>query len=433
MLGNRQRMFQMAMGFVLFFILTTYGSASEVPDSKTLDRNDDPVILKGDNLPKLIGKSLDQLFVYTYLNGQWQQIPWQFDEIVDGEYVSSDNQKLDEADELVVMGRDCGDQAASDNWIDDKSARSNPRYEIKILDPLDASKVGWIYVYCSANLTLTNLEDYVDYDYGTSVFTSPIYILGFYPQYIAGNRLELNGSGIDVLDRSKWRFKAVGMDSVWIEESIEGDEPQPEIIDGRVRAIAGYQGLGQGLLTVAYRSQFFDLFQLDLSWSPRDLEWIIASADFNENIIGGIYYDENTPSGVTVDGAPDTVATTPATQWQQISAATGTVFHAIEASRMQGTQSTYYKDDANVDPNDSGDQKSYGDMGITITNPIKAIDGSLTHYILPPNEPNVGSVYYDYFINPLQAQAIEQQYLSDGTPSKSIFPSAIITLLLDEE
>ena len=116
------------------------------------------------------------------------------------------------------------------------------------------------------------------------------------------------------------------------EESLEIDEPQPKILDGRVRAIAGYQGLGQGILTIAYRSQFYDLVKVDFSWSPVPFEWARATADFNQNIVGGIYYDANTPSGVPVDGKPDAVATTPASLWQQISAATGTVMHAADVS-----------------------------------------------------------------------------------------------------
>ena len=124
--------------------------------------------------------------------------------------------------------------------------------------------------------------------------------------------------------------------------------------------------------------------------------------------MGGIYYDANTPSGVPVDGMPDAVATTPASLWQQISAATGTVLHTADVSPMQGTVSTYYKDSATVDPTDTGDQKSYGEMGVTVTNPIKYVYLKVTHYILPPNQPNVGATYYGYFTHPLQSQASEQ-------------------------
>jgi hypothetical protein len=72
---------------------------------------------------------------------------------------------------------------------------------------------------------------------------------------------------------------------------------------------------------------------------------------------------------------------------------------------MQGTLATYYKDDATPDPEDTGDKMSFGDMGVTVTKPIKYIYLSVTHYILPPKQPNVGARYYSYFTHPLQAQA----------------------------
>jgi hypothetical protein len=375
--------------------------------ARSLDRDADAVIVTGARLPRFAGAPLAQLFVYAYRGGQWQQIPWQFDEVKSGRYVIADNRQLDAADELVVMGGDCGDRAAPDDWISDANARSNPRYEITVIDPLNSAKRGWIYVYRSTGLRETVTQDYVAFDYAASVFTTPVYVLGFFRQYLGGNRLELNGSGVNVLDRSKFRLK-VPLQNPITEESLELDEPQPKILDGRVRAIAGYQELGQGILTIAYRSQFYDLVTLDFAWSPLPFEWARATADFNPNMIGGIYYDANTPSGVLVDGKPDAVTTTPASLWQQISAATGTVLHAADVSPMQGTVSTYYKDSAVIDSTDTGDKKSYGEMGVTVTNPIKYVSLNVTHYILPPYQPNVGAKYYSYFTHPLQSQANEQ-------------------------
>ena len=424
-----QRLFVVGLVFALFFSFPFSAPADEPLVAKTLDRDADPVIVSGASMPEFLSVPLDQLFVYAYQEGQWQQIPWQFDEVKNLEYVASDNGLLDGVDELVVMGMDCGDRAESHQWISDASARSHSRYEIKVVDPLDTSKLGWVYVYRSSTLTETVTEDYVDYDFDTSIFTTPTYRLGFFVKYLAGNRLELNSSGINVLDRSKLRFKVPGQHE-WTEEFGESDDPQPKILDGRVRAIAGYQELGQGILTIGYRSQFYDQFTIDFSWSPLPFEWVRLSADFNENIVGGTYYDANTPSGVPVDGSPDTITISPAAQWQQISDDTGTIIHAADASAMQGTQSTYYKDDATVDPTDTGDKKSYGDMGMTITNPIKAIDVKLTHYILPSNQPNVGSTYYDYFIHPLQFQATEQSFSTQPTatptPSERVFLPVIV-------
>lgn len=413
---SSQRLLVIVTAIALVLPFTRLTSANGPLTARTLDRDADAVIVTGAAMPGFAGAPLNRLFVYAYRGGQWQQIPWQFDERKNGEYVASDNGLLDAADELVVMGGDCGDRVAADKWIGDASARSFPRYEITVVDPLNPAKLGWVYVYRSTSLTETVTQDYVAFDYATSVFTTPVYKLGFFLQYLGGNRLELNGSGVNVLDRSKFRLKVPG-DDAYTEETLETEDPQPKILDGRVRAIAGYQELGQGILTIAYRSQFYDLVTIDFSWSPVPFEWARATADFSQHMIGGTYYDANTPAGVPVDGVPDTVATSPASLWQQISAATGTVLHAADVSPMQGTVSTYYKDSATTDPADTGDKKSYGEMGVTVTQPIKYVYLNVTHYILPPNQPNVGATYYAYFTHPLQAQAGEQRLSGQPTPS----------------
>ncbi len=392
------------MILALFFTNSSAIAAGGLMAAKTLDRDEDAVIVKGSALAGFVAVPLNQLFVYAFRKNQWHQIPWQFDEKQNGEYRALDNGQLDGEDELVVLGRDCGDRAGVQEHISDASARSFPRYEITIVDPLNTAKVGWIYVYRSTTLADTVKTDYVVFDFPTSIFTTPVYTLGFMVKYLGGDRLELNGSGINVLDRSKYRFKPTGQ-SVFTEEWAEGEDPQPKIIDGRVRAIAGYQEQGQGILTFAYRSQFYDLMTVDLTWAPGSFDWARASADFNENIKGGIYYDANTPNGVVVDGKPDSIKTTPASLWQQISASTGTIIHAADIAPMQGTPSTYYKDDATLDPQDTGDKKSFGDMGVTVTRPNKNIYLSVTHYILPPQQPNVGARYYACFTQPLQSQA----------------------------
>jgi len=383
--------------------LATAIAAGELVSAKTLDRDEDAVLVKGSALAGFVAVPLHQLFVYAFRNNQWHQIPWQFDEKQNGEYRALDNGQLDGEDELVIMGRDCGDRAGVHEHISDASARSFPRYEITVVDPLNTAKVGWIYVYRSTTLADTVKTDYVVFDFPTSTFATPVYKLGFMVKYLGGDRLELNGSGINVLDRSKYRFKPAGQ-SVFDEEWAEGEDPQPKIIDGRVRAIAGYQEQGQGILTFAYRSQFYDLMTVDLTWSHGSFDWARVSADFNENIKGGIYYDANTPDGVVVDGKPDSIKTTPASLWQQISASTGTIIHTADIAPMQGTPSTYYKDDAAIDPQDTGDKKSFGDMGVTVTRPNKNIYLSVTHYILPPRQPNVGARYYACFTQPLQSQ-----------------------------
>ncbi|MCO6449660.1 MAG: hypothetical protein J5I90_02615 [Caldilineales bacterium] len=72
---------------VMLALLFPVAAAAPVggPDTaKTLDRDADPVIVRGESLPGFLGLPLGQLFVYAWQEGQWSQIPWQFDEVKNG-------------------------------------------------------------------------------------------------------------------------------------------------------------------------------------------------------------------------------------------------------------------------------------------------------------------------------------------------------------
>ena len=43
-------------------------------------RPEDPVVLRGSDLPRLIGAQPDKVLAFRYLNGQWDQVPVQVDE-----------------------------------------------------------------------------------------------------------------------------------------------------------------------------------------------------------------------------------------------------------------------------------------------------------------------------------------------------------------
>ena len=74
-----------------------------------------------------------------------------------------------------------------------------------------------------------------------------------------------------------------------------------------------------------------------------------------------------------------------------------------------GTVTNYYKDDSAIDPNDTGDQRSYADSGLFIDSPGAVIDFSLVTFILPPNSAtNVGAGYFDRISNPLTTTTTTQ-------------------------
>ena len=391
--------------------------------SETLDRTLDPAVVMGAAMPAFAGAPLTQLFVFKYSGGAWSQIPWQFDEVKEGAIVTADNGSLDGPDQLVFMAADVGDQAPPSAWITDNSSTAYPRYELAITDPLAPAKKGWVYVYRSATLIPVSVGDYVTYDVGQALMISDRYRLGLFTAYPGFDRLELNGSGVDILDRTKIRLKLQFVSSVKTEEDIALTGPVTLTRAGHVRVVIS------GGTLIGYRALYQSILPVDLTTIPVRAEWGRFSADMSPAAAGSRYFDPNVAAGVIVDGTPDTVPAAPAVDWAQVSGTTGTIVRVLNYAGAGGTPSSYYWDDQTTDPNDTGDKMSYGDAGVRIDNPARQFTFENWNYILPANQPNVGATYREYALNPLQVQAVEQvdPNFTTATPTATVTSTATAT------
>jgi len=205
-------------------------------------RTREPVVVAGDALAAFDGAPLDDLFVYAYRAGTWEQIPFQFDEVDATGTYTVENGLLDANDELVFMALDLGTQAVPWVWIPDTASHANPRYQIAVSDPLDAGQHGWVYVYRSADLAPTFIGDYVDWDAVAHRLVGTTYVVGFDPAVHPGiETLELNGAAVDLLDRSKIRIGAtcIFLPVKLTEEDLVGMAAMDPDIDGPVRVGGG--------------------------------------------------------------------------------------------------------------------------------------------------------------------------------------------------
>jgi hypothetical protein len=376
--------------------------------ANTLTRALDPVVVAGSVMPGFAGVPLTQLFVYKYSGGAWSQIPWQFDEVAGGLIVASGNGLLDAQDQLVFMAADAGDQAPARAWLSDASAATYPRYELTVNDPLSPSQHAWVYVFRSQSLASTIATDYVTYDAAQALLTSDRYKLGQMTDHPGFNRLELNGSGMNILDRTKIRVKFLFLG---LQTEMNVDTTPPVLTRaGHVRVVLN----GGGIL--AYRAFYSNHIVVDVTSVPDTLQWGRFSADMSPAASGSQYYDSNVSAGVTIDGVPDSMPTTPATDWSQVSGSTGSIVRLMDYSSAGGTPTTYYLDNLTIDPNDTGDQRSYGDAGVRVDGPNRQFTFWSGNYILPANQPNVGGTYRDYARNPLQVQATETQPFTSYLP-----------------
>ena len=399
----------------------------------------DPAVVSGSLLPSFDGVPLGDLFVYAYQDGAWAEVPFQIDEVdFTGAFVVVEDGALDSNDQLVLMASDLGGTAAPYEWLDDLDSKGYPRYEVEVTNPINTAEKGWVYVYRSATLAST-FAPYVTWDWANNRAVAQAYIAGYNPAgHLGMDSLELNGTGVDVLDRAKVRVSGqCKIFGIWQPFSITEDDitnqPVTPAIQGPVR-------MGGGTLTsqawnyaaLLEAQARFDAGDTMPPCSDMNFDLVRFSDDWRNPFESGMqpmtYYDSNTPGGVTVDGSPDSVPTSPVAAWTQVSGALGSLVRVAEIDAGGGTASSYYKDQSVTDPADTGDKKSFGDAGYRLDNPNGLVILSFASYVLPANQGNVGGTYAQYPANPLQAAASAQAYVAPaeagfvGAPTTGVAP-----------
>ncbi len=385
---------------VALMAMAVVAQPASVSSQTTIDVSFQPVVVGGTAIAVFHGVPVDQLFVYAYRDGAWTQIPFQIDEKVYSEekgqrvYTAEGDGRLDPDEELVFMLKDMGEQAPWSAWVD--GAEEDIRIELAA----DAGEGGrrWAYLFHGSQLSRTFTGDYVHFSGAAQRVIAERYQVGFLENGLGLSELRLNDSGIDILDRTKIRVEAI-VGFVFRRTFTEDDlpiEPEPivPVKDGPVRLIWGERG------GFAYGS----LFQLHTSIQMPELplpgssiKGFRFSWDFNDQAVATttptVYLDANMTEPVVIDGQPDDVPTEPVPAWRQISHATGTIIVTADVSSLGGTQSNYYKDDATLDPDDTGDGRSYGDNGFAVEGPNTSFTLDSGLLVLPPTTENVGAAY----------------------------------------
>lgn len=374
-----------------------------------LDRTGEPATVTG----VLAGKPVDELFVYRWHGGMWEQIPFQIDERnASGAWVTSEDGVMDANDVLVFMSGDTGSLAPSP--IADALPVSGWWYRVEVTNPLNPAAKGYVYVVHSTALTVTNPTDYVSYDAGALRVNTGVYSLGWAASGHNGlDTMSMFGGG-DILDRTKLRIAYRFIVLFQLNEEDFDLETLQLIRDGAVRTLVKR---GESV-TESYDAFTRTTLPINLTALPGTLEQVRTSTDL-ANGVTGVYYDENNASGVAIDGAPDAVAQTPFTRaWRQITVGGGSNIMVARLTGLGGTRKHYYKDNAAVDPQDTGDQRSIGDSGFEVANPTSENFTIETgQYFLPAAQGNKGATYFQYFENPLQVVAVAEAQFSTYLPA----------------
>jgi hypothetical protein len=414
--GKRSKVLSVALILsAMGVVLVTQASAdvtTQANQTKTLDRNLEPVIVQGSRTAALIGAPVEELYVYKFSGDSLSgPIPAQVDEVTaSGSYTTTEDGLLDDNDEIVFMASDLGDQPA-DTAVLDAWPFGAGWYEIEVTDPLSPTKKGWAYVV--RRQTPASIGgDYVDYNVATKrITTNPDrYQLGLAATHIGFDYLTLNGNSTDILDRTKLRI-IHPLYGILTEDDL-GAPVSFLIKDGPVRVILR-RDIDVALASMkatylAYASLVQSFVEVD---SPTTVSGLRTSVDLDSAASGASFYNRNISGGVTVDGNPDVVAATPLSKWGQVSHTTGRLIQVTDSAPAGGTQGNFYCDNNAATPSEcdgapkTGDNASYGDAGILIEGGVNrtfTIESWL--FALPPadgGQDNVGATYMDYFSNPL--------------------------------
>jgi hypothetical protein len=386
----------------ILMLLLAPAASAEPSVASAVTRTLEPVIVKGADLSMYLNVPVTQIFVYAYHGGGWSQLPAQVDEVnASGEYVAYENGLLDDNDEIVFMARDLGDSSGGAAPDPGGGTAIFSWYELTVTDPTHPGDQGWAYVVRPVSIAPTPTADYVQFDGSSHRITGSNYTLGFATPKAWLDYMTLGTSETDILDRAPKVRLCKGF--ICLNESLFPDTPDGLIKDGPVRAI-----LRDGRV-LAYGWMALSVIPITISPPIPAPDFVRFSTDLNADAVGATFYNGVVPGGVPVDGVPDVVPATPFSSWSQLSldtgVITGTIVQAFDVSQMGGTPTNYYVDDSQIDNQDTGDQRHYGDDGVRVDDPNLSFTFRTQLYFLDGAQPNVGETYAGYAAQPLQTVA----------------------------
>jgi hypothetical protein len=414
----------LSLGLTLALMWLLQGSSDSAPAKSrlpftppSLPRPHDPVVITAGLLSRLSGSPVEEIFVYAYQDTGLVQIPFQVDERnAHGMYVAAQDGQLNGTDELLFMAADAG------GWVENPSldvgvALITPTYVITLTDPISRAH-AWVYVFHSSALSRTFEADYVSYESDKDrISGAGRYAIGFNAIHGFRDYLSLGDSDVDLLDRDKFRITSTVSIPPFPPFSISTNEQDVfqdgvHAVDGPVRVTRvsthSYTILGQRSQFTAtlhaYRSLVVQLAAVEVPSDPVQIAHHRSSVDWNAQAQGMVYYDANNPAGVVIDGIADVLTLTAPSGWTQVSSVSGTVVNVSQVPPgLGGTQSTYFKDSALLDSDDTGDGVSYGDAGFQVRHPNSGDYAILAHfYFLTGTLNNVGATCAGYYDYPLQ-------------------------------
>lgn len=312
--------------FIFCVIFCVFYGASFV--EATTPRQWDPVVVSGEKLSALSGKSINNIRVYSFRDGKAAPIPFQIDERdEEGSLVfplgpkptsDTDNGLFDKNDELIFMSMDSGGKAEATSF----PAGYSHVVEISVTDPLNASRSVVYALYYEKNPPERSAVDYVSISSDGSRVEARNFLMSFSDEAPIGfDSLAITpaggGNGKNSVDSLKIRVKTVlRFMKVPINKSEADFESElVAFVDGPVRVVR--RTLNRMVIfwkiatpnSVIDNVFYFNSFEFPTEiFVPFDIGLLASefrfriSTDGNENQNGKIFINEHNPGGVVLDG-----------------------------------------------------------------------------------------------------------------------------------
>lgn len=373
--------------------LSVVAQAGEGSDTKLgqaasdLERGGDPALIRGVSLPDLIGRPVEELFVFRYEADiqAFVPIPFQIDERQPRTFNAGRQDEFtetvydvwgeedvifDEDDELAFLFGDAGDRAPTASlWPE---GADDLRIQLALTDPRPGSgQVRWAYVFSGQGLA-ESFESYVSWDgQPTTSIVTDRYALDYIDRWLlTGFRVfSPCGSGADLIDRFKGRAEIPPFEedeAIWNSTSFyQGGYAGP------VRGIRYVRGATSGINTLHHDVVYRDRWRRTLNLRVHPIAQVRLYFDWLPQS-GATFYSPSAPSGVPIDGVDDGLDPS-FVDWNLVSTPGGGIalFLEIPPSPYYHSKSAYHLDDSTHDDAlfssySDEDDSAYGNHGWTL-------------------------------------------------------------------
>ena len=339
------------------------------------DRGAEAIVVFGASLPTFSGRPIDQLRVHSFADGSWNRVPFQVDEKdASGLYLEAEDGLLDTDDELVIPYSAGGQERPDENSLPPEVPLGSPWVDILVSDPRhpDEDPSAFYLFGVSEPIVPPGVPPAISWDDSEFLLSTPQYSLGIATAgregYFGFHRLEVNQSGVDMIDRLKFRGNLVG-----VEQNEENLASTLDILGIEILGAPVKVGPVRAVLSEAGDMAYVDRFGLAgvlgsvgglVGGGLFDITDVRVSIDFSPEISGAEYRDANMNASVVVDGSPDEIPTSPLPVWREVRDSRGGLVILSDSVPDDSPASVYYEDVLEAPLFDTGDQKQFADMGV---------------------------------------------------------------------